>query len=81
MPSIKRSRATGPMHSMQIVQGIQPSKINRNSGALNMKTKQQVLDTVIEQIKRDIEGGDVTALYELLKHIEHEELMAFLPEY
>ena len=46
-----------------------------------MKTKQQVLDTVIEQIKRDIEGGDVTALYELLKHIEHEELMAFLPEY
>ena len=69
------------MHSMQIVQGIQPSKINRNSGALNMKTKQQVLDTVIEQIKRDIEGGDVTALYELLKHIEHEELMAFLPEY
>ena len=25
---------------MQIVQGIQPSKINRNSGALNMKTPQ-----------------------------------------
>ena len=28
------------MHSMQIVQGIQPSKINRNCGALNMKTPQ-----------------------------------------
>jgi len=45
-----------------------------------MKTKQQIIDTVIEQIKRDIEKGDVTALYELLKHIEHEELIAFLPE-
>jgi len=40
----------------------------------------QEIDTVIEQIKRDIEKGDVTALYELLKHIEHEELISFLPE-
>ena len=46
-----------------------------------METKQQILDTVIEQIKKDIEEGDITALHELLKHIEHEELMAFLPEH
>jgi hypothetical protein len=46
-----------------------------------MKTKQQIIDTVIEQIKRDIEVGDVTALFELLEHIKHQELEAFLPEH
>ncbi len=45
-----------------------------------MKNKQQIIDTVIEQIKRDIKKEDVTALDELLKDIEHEKLIAFLPE-
>ena len=51
---------------------------NLSERALDMT--HQEIDTVIEQIKRDIEKGDVTALYELLKHIEHEELISFLPE-
>ncbi len=69
------------MHSLQTLQGIEQSKINSDSGALKMKTKQQIIDTVIEQIKRDIEVGDVTALFELLEHIKHQELEAFLPEH
>ena len=40
MSSIQRGWTPRPMHSMQIVQGIQQRKINRNSGALNMKTPQ-----------------------------------------
>ena len=36
MPSIKRGGSPCTMHSLQALQGIQPSKINRNSGTLNM---------------------------------------------
>ena len=44
-------------------------------------TKEQIIDTVIEQIKKDIEVGDVTALFELLKNIKQQELKSFLPEH
>ena len=40
MSRVKRSWTPRPVHSLQIVQGIEQSKINRNSGALNMKTPQ-----------------------------------------
>ena len=44
-------------------------------------TKEQIIETVIEQIKKDIEVGDVTALFELLKHITQQNLESFLPEH
>jgi len=37
-------------------------------------------ETVIEQIKADFENRDETALYEMLKSIPQENLIAFLPE-
>jgi hypothetical protein len=39
-----------------------------------------VIDMVIEQIKKDIEAGDVTAVEELLFSVSQERLIAYLPE-
>ena len=39
-----------------------------------------VIDLVIEQIKNDIEAGDVTAIEELLASVPMDSLVAFLPE-
>jgi threonine dehydratase len=38
------------------------------------------LDTVIERIQQDIINGDVTAIYEMLKQVPSEVLIAYLPE-
>ena len=37
-------------------------------------------ETVIEQIKADFENLDETAVYEMLKSMPQENLIAFLPE-
>jgi hypothetical protein len=42
--------------------------------------KQELIDEVIEQIKYDIEIGDVEALDELLKVIPNSNLAAYLPD-
>jgi len=39
-----------------------------------------LIDTVIEEIKRDIEVGDVTAIWELLSRCPTEQLIQYLPE-
>jgi hypothetical protein len=42
--------------------------------------KQQLIDLVIEEIKKDIASGDVTALDELLQFVPLPSLKAYLPE-
>jgi hypothetical protein len=42
--------------------------------------KQQLIDLVIEEIKKDIASGDVTALDELLSAVPEEYLKGYLPE-
>jgi hypothetical protein len=42
--------------------------------------KQILIDKVIEQIKIDIEIGDVTALDVLLDHISEDVLLSYLSE-
>lgn len=42
--------------------------------------KQQLIDLVIEEIKKDIASGDVTALDELLSAVPEEHLKGYLPE-
>jgi len=39
-----------------------------------------MIDTAIEQIKKDIEAGDVSAIFELLRFVPEENLIAYLPE-
>ncbi len=38
----------------------------------------QLVDRVIEQIKKDMESGDLTALDELLRFVPEKNLVAFL---
>lgn len=44
------------------------------------KKKQKLINAVIEQIKKDIEAGDVTALDELLYYVPKKILIQYLPE-
>jgi len=44
------------------------------------KNKQKLVDKVIEQIKKDIADGDVTAIDELLKFCPVENLRGYLSE-
>lgn len=37
-------------------------------------------DQVIEQIRKDFAGEDVTALYEMLQQVPKDVLIAYLPE-
>jgi hypothetical protein len=39
-----------------------------------------IWETVIEQIKDDINDGDVTAIYEMLQQVPKDVLIAYLPE-
>ena len=43
-------------------------------------TKQELVDAVLEQIKSDVENGDVTAIEELLFFLENKKLIQYLPE-
>lgn len=40
----------------------------------------ELCDQVIEQIKKDIDVGDLTAVYEMLQHLSTDVLIAYLPE-
>jgi hypothetical protein len=44
------------------------------------KPSQELIDGVLEQIKKDVSGGDVTAIEELLVHIPLSKLGGYLPE-
>jgi hypothetical protein len=39
-----------------------------------------IWEKVIEQIKTDINDGDVTAIYEMLQQVPKDVLIAYLPE-
>lgn len=39
-----------------------------------------LVDTVIEQIKKDIEVGDVSAIFAMLTYCPAEQLIQYLPE-
>jgi hypothetical protein len=41
---------------------------------------EKLIDRVIEEIRRDIEIGDVTSLEELLNFVPIKNLIAYLPE-
>lgn len=45
-----------------------------------LKTKENLVNDVIEQIKKDIQNQDITALEELLHSAPSENLAAYLPE-
>ena len=46
-----------------------------------MITEREVLlDEVVEQIKKDVEEEDFTAIYELIMELNTEILLAYLPE-
>jgi hypothetical protein len=42
--------------------------------------KEKLINAVIEQIKTDIENGDLTAIAEMLERLPRETLAAYLPE-
>lgn len=44
------------------------------------KTKEELVDMVIDQIKNDINCGDVDSLSELLRFVDDKTLIAYLPE-
>ncbi len=44
------------------------------------REKQELVDAVIEQLKKDIEQGDYTVLEELLYQIPNDKLIFGLPE-
>jgi|TARA_B110000285_G_scaffold63028_1_gene72438 hypothetical protein len=44
------------------------------------KTQQKLIDAVLEQIKEDVELGDVTAIEELLTFVTWDKLKGYLPE-
>ena len=40
----------------------------------------ELIDKVCEQIRADVECGDLTAIEELLKKVPEDALIAFIPE-
>jgi len=51
-----------------------------NEIKLDEEQKQSIVDQCIEQIKKDLEMGDETAIDELLKFVPDENLIGFLPD-
>jgi hypothetical protein len=42
--------------------------------------KQELIDSVLDQIEIDVKIGDLTAIEELLQYIPEQYLMGYLPE-
>lgn len=42
--------------------------------------RETLIDQVIEQIIKDIDSGDWSAIYEMLMELKTETLLAYLPE-
>lgn len=41
---------------------------------------QKLLDAVVEQIRSDVNSGDLTAVEELIRTLDYDRLLNFLPE-
>ena len=55
-------------------------KINTLDGMEETEDMDNLIDSVIEQIKEDIKDGDLTAIDELLRFVPKENLIGYLPE-
>jgi len=44
------------------------------------KSRQRLIDAVLEQIKSDVQNGDLTAVEELIRELPTDILINFLPE-
>lgn len=44
-------------------------------------SRQRLINAVLEQIKADVEAGDVTSIEELIRELPADVLMSYLPEY
>jgi len=42
--------------------------------------KKEILDLVLEQIAKDVEAGDMTAIEELIADIPNDKALHYLPE-
>jgi hypothetical protein len=47
---------------------------------VSLENMDNLIDSVIEQIKEDIKDGDLTAIDELLRFVPKENLIGYLPE-
>ncbi len=47
---------------------------------MSMSARELLLDAVLNQIVKDVEAGDLTAIHELLFDLPNEALEAYLPE-
>lgn len=45
-----------------------------------MDSRDRLIDAVLEQIKADIEAGDLTAIEEMIRYLPADVLIDFLPE-
>ena len=66
------------LYDIEVEQRVPPTYHSSNPKPTD--ADQELVDKVIEEIKRDIENGDVTALDELLKFVPIEYLKGYLPE-
>ena len=41
---------------------------------------QKLIDAVVEQIRSDVTSGDLTAVEELIRTLDYDRLLNFLPE-
>ena len=41
---------------------------------------QKLLDAVVTQIEKDVRSGDLTAIEELIRTLDYDRLLNFLPE-
>ena len=56
------------------------STISTLDGMEETEDMDNLVDSVIDQIKEDINGGDLTAIDELLRFVPKENLIGYLPE-
>jgi hypothetical protein len=42
--------------------------------------REMLIDQVLDQIKKDVDAGDFTAIHEMLLELPDETLLAYLPE-
>jgi len=54
--------------------------VYHNGGMEEIEDMDKLVDSVIDQIKEDINGGDLTAIDELLRFVPKENLIGYLPE-
>ena len=47
---------------------------------LDRKLNEGLIDAVLEQIRKDVRDGDLTAIEELIMRLPHHRLVAYLPE-